>query len=92
MKTAEQILKEKYMDDRNLKEDGPTLIPHVMLEAMEEYAQQRVEEYQKEFHNKLMVKFEQDFGSIHNSISMDAYTISGFVRSALIPLPKAPTV
>lgn len=70
MKTAEQILKEKYMDDRNLKEDGPTLIPHVMLEAMEEYAQQRVEEYQKEFHNKLMVKFEQDFGSIHNSISM----------------------
>lgn len=34
-------------------------------------------------HNKIMVQWEKDFGSIHNEQNMDAYTVSGFVRNIL---------
>lgn len=37
----------------------------------------------EEIHNKIMVKWEKDFGSIHSEQTMDAYTVSGFVRAAL---------
>lgn len=37
----------------------------------------------KHIHNKIMVQWEKDFGSIHNEQNMDAYTVSGFVRNIL---------
>lgn len=37
----------------------------------------------KHLHNKIMVQWEKDFGSIHNEQNMDAYTVSGFVRNIL---------
>ncbi len=46
---------------------------------------ERLKKEREEVHNKIMTRFEEDFGSIHNSISMDAYTVSGFVRKALTP-------
>ncbi len=36
-----------------------------------------------EIHNKIMVQWEKDFGSIHNEQTIGAYAISGFVRAAL---------
>lgn len=37
----------------------------------------------EELHNCIMVQWEKDFGSIHDDMQMDAYTVSGFVKSAL---------
>lgn len=36
-----------------------------------------------EVHNSIMCQWEKDFGSIHNEQTMDAYTISGFIRAAI---------
>lgn len=36
-----------------------------------------------EIHNKIMVQWEKDYGSIHNEQMMDAYTVSGFIKQAL---------
>jgi hypothetical protein len=32
-------------------------------------------------HNQIMVQWAKDFGSIHSDQVMDAYTVSGFIRS-----------
>ena len=37
----------------------------------------------EEMHNKIMVQWEKDFGSIHNDQKMDDYTMSGFIREVL---------
>jgi len=41
------------------------------------------EALKNELHNKIMSKWNTDFGSIHKDVTMDAYTVSGFVRAAL---------
>lgn len=41
------------------------------------------EELLSDIHNKIMRRWEKDFGSIHSEQMMDAYTVSGFIRSAI---------
>lgn len=41
------------------------------------------DEFADELHNKVMVQWEKDFGSIHNDRNMDAYTVSGFLKGIL---------
>jgi len=53
------------------------------LKSMQEYSDQQLAEYKISIHNKIMTQWEADFGSIHKDISMDVYTVSGFVRKAL---------
>ena len=54
-------------------------IHQLFKEAAELY---RIEAY-SELHNKIMVQWGKDFGSIHNDQQMDAYTVSGFIHSIL---------
>jgi hypothetical protein len=35
----------------------------------------------EDLHNRIMVQWEKDFGSIHSDQKMDAYTVSGFIRN-----------
>lgn len=41
------------------------------------------DEREKYIHNSIMIQWELDFGSIHKDYTMDAYTVSGFVRNAI---------
>jgi predicted transcriptional regulator len=57
-----------------------------------EYLEQAAELYASQFksepedlHSRIMAQWEKDFGSIHKDITMDAYTVSGFIKGALNP-------
>jgi Fic family protein len=44
---------------------------------------ERLKTTMKQIHNKIMVQWEKDYGSIHSEQPMDAYTVSGFIKALL---------
>jgi hypothetical protein len=44
---------------------------------------ERLKKTLKQIHNKIMVQWEKDYGSIHSEQPMDAYTVSGFIKALL---------
>jgi hypothetical protein len=50
-------------------------------EVLEE--NERLKTTMKQIHNRIMVQWEKDYGSIHSEQPMDAYTVSGFIKSLL---------
>jgi predicted nucleic acid-binding Zn-ribbon protein len=66
-----------------------TKVNGLRQEGLKEIESLRAEldSFKNSLHNRIMVRWEEEYGSIHKDISMDAYTCSGFVRAALLPSP-----
>jgi hypothetical protein len=82
-----RVEKKETPDNRDSK-----LVALVTFDSppVEEQRETQEEEILKHLHNKIMVQWEKDFGSIHNEQLMDAYTVSGFIKAALTRKPQPP--
>jgi hypothetical protein len=62
----------------------PSICNGIIDEAAELYASQFKSE-PDDLHSRIMAKWKNEFGSIHKDVTMDAYTVSGFIKGVLDP-------
>jgi hypothetical protein len=77
---------EKPMDDSGIDGSGApySKVDFERFARLKESSKSEEEtELLNEIHNKIMVQWEKDFGAIHADQQMNAYTVSGFIKSAL---------
>lgn len=72
--TEQAIILDKYMSKCHELEQKLSACETVLEDTQKQL---------QHIHNKIMVQWEKDFGSIHNEQTMDAYTVSGFIRQIL---------